>query len=287
MLAGTFSVLALVVVARIATDRSSPVDWLIAGLVGVVVLAAVRHQAAVRALEAGRREEAETFARILSGLSRSVSPDAIVAAIVRELGTSTGADHIVVVCRRAEARILDATLVSTRPGVPDSSTTLPIADLEEPADGRSGGTRSPVGIPIVAEVDPTPEPAMASRSRILDGLVDRAIRARSGLAGRLRPTSAHAHAHGRPRGNLPESGQFVADRIARRVRAVYGLRDTIAAPLTTDAGVVGAIVLSRRVQEDWPPSSRRILAGAARRHRPLSRVRTRTGPPRHAPRPTP
>jgi hypothetical protein len=282
MLAGTFSFLALVVVARLATERASPVDWLIAGLVGVVVLAAIRYQAAVRDLEAGRREEAETFARILSGLSRSVSPDAIVAAIVRELGTSTGADHIVVVCRRAEARILDATLVSTRPGVPDSSTTLPIADLEDPVDGPPWGLRSPVGIPIIAEAPLTPEPAIAvpSRSRVLDGLIDHGIRARSGLAGRFRSTSVPARPMGRPTRhvNAPVDGRPVADRIARRVRAVYGLRDTIAAPLTTDAGVVGAIVLARRVAGAWPPSSRRILAGAAR---------MRTARPRRVRRPTP
>jgi diguanylate cyclase (GGDEF)-like protein len=58
-------------------------------------------------------------------------------------------------------------------------------------------------------------------------------------------------------------GQPVAERIAARVRDVYGLKHTLAAPLRTDEGLVGAIVLSRRTAEPWPGSARRILAGAA------------------------
>ena len=87
---------------------------------------------AVAALEVGRREEAESFARILSSLSRTVSPDAILGAIVDELAEATGADHIVIARRRPDARVLEATLVSARPGVPDSTTRLPIGDLEDP-----------------------------------------------------------------------------------------------------------------------------------------------------------
>jgi diguanylate cyclase (GGDEF)-like protein len=55
----------------------------------------------------------------------------------------------------------------------------------------------------------------------------------------------------------------VADRLAERVRETYGLAHTLAAPLVTEAGVVGAIVLSRRTAEPWPRVASRILAGAA------------------------
>ena len=96
------------------------------------------------ALETGRRAEAESFARILSGLSRSISPDAILSAIVDELARATDADHIVVVRRRPDARVLDATLISARPGVPDSSTLLPIADLEDPVFETRVVEREPV-----------------------------------------------------------------------------------------------------------------------------------------------
>ena len=62
----------------------------------IIGFAAIRHRQAVTEVEIGRREEAESFARILSGLSRSVSPDAILDAIVAELADASGADHIVV-----------------------------------------------------------------------------------------------------------------------------------------------------------------------------------------------
>ena len=85
--AASFFILGLIAVLRIATERSRPVDWAVVGLVLVVGFAAIRHRQAVAALEVGRREEAESFARILSSLSRSVSPDAILGAIVDELAT--------------------------------------------------------------------------------------------------------------------------------------------------------------------------------------------------------
>ena len=47
------------------------------------------------------------------------------------------------------------------------------------------------------------------------------------------------------------------------MRGVYGLSHTLAAPLRTEAGVIGAIVLSRRDREAWPAPARRFLEGAA------------------------
>jgi diguanylate cyclase (GGDEF)-like protein len=194
--AGSFFLLGLAIVLRLLAGDPAPLDWALGGLVVVTGLGAVLQRDAVRRLEAGRRAEAESFARILSGLSRSVSPDAILDAIVEELGVSAQTDHIVVVRRRVDARVLEARLVTRRPGVPDSTTILPIADLEDP-----------------------PKPA--------------------------------------------EGASAVVERIASRVRSVYGLSHTLAAPLQTEAGLIGAIVLSRRLAGPWPAAARRILAGAA------------------------
>ena len=122
----------------------------------IVGFAAIRHRQAVTELEIGRREEAESFARILSGLSRSVSPDAILDAIVDELADATGADHIVVARRRPDARVLEATLISARPGVPESTTLLPIGDLEDAVEPGAGpGRREP-------EADPDRGPGRAA-----------------------------------------------------------------------------------------------------------------------------
>ena len=63
------------------------------------------------------------------------------------------------------------------------------------------------------------------------------------------------------RGPSPE--QAIAERIAGRVRRTYGLSHTLAAPLTSQDGVIGAIVISRRIADAWPGTTRRILGGAA------------------------
>jgi diguanylate cyclase (GGDEF)-like protein len=192
-----FLIVTLLALARAVDPGATFADRALVAVVLVAGLAAIVYGSAVGDLDVRRRGEAESFARILSGLSRSVSPDAIVDAIVEELGHATGADHIVVVRRAEDGRSLAAHLVSTRVGIPDHLTPLPITDLEDPIQGR------------------------------------------------------------------PATPPEIADRIARRVRSSYGLTQVIAAPLTTPDGVVGAIVVSRRVGATWSESTRRVLGGAA------------------------
>jgi diguanylate cyclase (GGDEF)-like protein len=81
--------------------------------------------------EARTREEVENFARILQGFSRAASPDAIVDAILGDLGSGTEADHLIVVRRRPGAPILDATLIPTRPGAPFAEAVMPAVDLDD------------------------------------------------------------------------------------------------------------------------------------------------------------
>jgi diguanylate cyclase (GGDEF)-like protein len=200
--AGSFFVLGLISAFRLAFEPS-PTDILVVALMFIIGFAAIRHRQAVTEVEIGRREEAESFARILSSLSRSVSPDAILDAIVAELADASGADHIVVARRRPDARVLEATLISARPGVPESTTVLPIGDLEDAVD-------------------------------------------QAGVAGRV-----------------PGERQLIADRIAARARGTYGLTDTLAAPLTSEGTVIGAIVLSHRTAGAWSATTRRLLNGAA------------------------
>ncbi len=145
--AGSFILLIVVALARVLTSGATALDWLLLVLIAVAGGAAVTHAVAVAGMDARQRVEVESFARILSGLSRSVSADAIVDAIVEELGHATGADHIVVVRRRPDTRVLEARLVSSRVGIPDSVTLLPIADLEDPlpaghANARTAATRA-------------------------------------------------------------------------------------------------------------------------------------------------
>ncbi|MEO8571403.1 MAG: GGDEF domain-containing protein [Chloroflexota bacterium] len=263
--AGSFIALGALVAIRVATSQAHPIDWAIIGLFLVAGLVSVLHREAVSALESARRAETESFARILSGLSRSISPDAILGAIVDELARATDADHIVVVRRRPDTRVLDATLVSARPGVADSSTQLPIADLEDPVfDTGPGPELEPARIPVMAQLDQPVASGSDARAR-LDGVIGRGGRARADLPGWL--GGAPIRRPGTGRTGVPvtdgRQGQLVADRIAARVRRVYGLRRTLAAPLTSDDGMVGAIVLSHRTGDTWSATTRRLLGGAA------------------------
>ncbi len=257
---------------RLITETRAT-DWLLAILLVVLGVAAVRHRIAVQDLEAGRRAEAESFARILQGLSRSISPDAILGAIVEELGAGTDADHIVIVRRRPDARVLEATLVNARTGGSTSSTLFPIGDLEDPAEPLSA-VRVPVAIPI--EVAPLP-PAM--RPDLDAGSIGGAPGGPRRSGRRMpvaRPVaqisqavpaghdSGFAAVAGR-NGPLRESDldRIVAERIARRARAVFGLRHTLVAPLSTDDGMIGALLISRRTAAAWPAAAHRLLVGAS------------------------
>jgi len=267
--AGSFIALGAIVFLRLGAEGASLLDWVVIALLGIAGAAGLVNRQAVSALETGRRAEAESFARILSGLSRSISPDAILSAIVDELARATDADHIVVVRRRPDARVLDATLISARAGVPDSSTLLPIADLEEPVFETHVVDREPVSVAIMAEAgQPVAVGADVGRATVAS-LIGRGGRARADIVGRLgggatAPSSAGAVTAGAVTATIAgRDGQLVADRIAARVRRVYGLRRTLAAPLTSDHGVVGAIVLSHRTGDAWSATTRRLLVGAA------------------------
>ncbi len=140
--ADAFILLTVLLLARLLIDGGRALDWVVAALTLFVGIAAFRHRRAVADLEASRRAEAELFARILSGLSRSVSEDAIVGAIAEELASTAGVDHIVIARRSPDANALQATLFSARPGVPPSTTLLAITGLHEPFARTS---RRPVG----------------------------------------------------------------------------------------------------------------------------------------------
>jgi diguanylate cyclase (GGDEF)-like protein len=318
----SFLALAILAAARLVVDRGQPVDWLIAGFVTLGGFAAVLHREAVRGREMGRRGEAESVARILQGLSRSVSPDAIVEAIVDELDVETGADHTVVVRLDPVARVLEATLVSRRPGVPSSTTILPVTDLESPggalridAGRRDSHDRAPVAVPIVAQDVAAVASAVASTREARAWAVAPATaglvpprpgpRSQGSPAGRRASDLRSSDRRGSDRRGSDRRGSeraggrrrswpaldaiasirafvaghegadataialgrgpagLIADRLAERVSQTYGLAHTLAAPLITEAGVVGAIVLSRRTAEPWPRVASRILAGAA------------------------
>ena len=133
---GAFLLLSAILLSSALRPGASLVDGAVLLLLVIAGVAALVQRSAVADLDRRRRGEAESFARILSGLSRSMSPDAIVDAIAKELGAVTKADHVVVVRRDESGRALAAHLVSLRPGIPPHSTPMPIGDLADPIRGR-------------------------------------------------------------------------------------------------------------------------------------------------------
>ena len=289
--AGSFLTLGLVLLARLTVEPPRPIDLVLAILALVVASAALLHRNAVHHLEVGRRSEAESFARILQGLSRSISPDAIVDAIVEELGVGTGADHVVVVRRRPDGEAVEATLVSSRSGVRSAVTRFPLVDLEDPLE-RVAPDRDPVAVPIAPSVElelagapfgrapwaAATSPATLGSASTVEARRTMAGAARAGLAAARRQLGAVPPGgvlRSRPSTELLDDTRQaspaadggapgrIAERIASRARSAYGLRNTLAAPLLTDAGVIGAIVLSRRSPDPWPAAAKRILSGAA------------------------
>lgn len=305
LLAGSFLLLALIAGARVVLERQG-LDWLVLLAVVVAAIAAIGHRNAVAGLEARRRAEAESYARILRGLSRSVSADSIVGAIMDDLVAATAADHVALVRRRADGTALDATLVTRRPGIPTTTTRLPISDLEGPfraeppspvavaidvGDDRKGvlataGGGAPLTTAEMARAAASPTGANTESAWLPDppgglprsrGSMARAqagrlaARAASESVALLRDLGVPLPAPARDPHALPVSEVLatgldarIVDRLAQRVRASFGLAQTLAAPIRTEQGLVGAIVLSRRDRETWPDSARRLLFGAAR-----------------------
>ncbi len=210
-----FALLMLVAIGDVLAGGGRPLALIVAGLVALFGIAVALHGRAVRDLEAGRRAEVESFARILHGLSHSVSADAIVTAIVDDLGEVTGADHTVIVRLRRASGTLEATLAGRGVGGPNATTAFPVSDLDP-------------GAPLVVGAGGRPDQPAAEPAR----------------------------------GAGPDPARRVAERIAARVRTVYGLTNTVAAPLEARGVPVGAIVLSRRTAEPWSAAALRLLATA-------------------------
>jgi diguanylate cyclase (GGDEF)-like protein len=126
----------LVAVARHATDLVA-----LSGLIALVavVVALVTHDRVLRGHDQRRAAREAGQTRMLQGLSRSASSEAVVEAIVDELRHAADADHIVVCRLRPIDRVVETTLVSSRAMVPPSRSTLPasVLDPDLPARGRS------------------------------------------------------------------------------------------------------------------------------------------------------
>ena len=109
--------------------------------VGTVIVGLWTQHELSRHLAERRMTRDAGLTRMLQGMSRSVSPDAIVQTIVDELRGAADADHILVARLRPVDRVVEATLVSSRARVPAARTVLPASILDPtrlPAAQRNG-----------------------------------------------------------------------------------------------------------------------------------------------------
>ncbi len=225
-------------------------------LIGSAVLNA---RAAGRQVER-HNSETQSFSRIMQALSRSVSQDAVVQAIVNELGTAAAADHVAVVRMRPGSAVLDVTFVSMLPGASASNTVMPLRQLEPLTTQRLRelprqlAQRDQLRLGKVINLvwrDAPPEQADPMQEPTAD-------EATSVLRRNIRSRTTHPEAQADE-----EHAQEVADMIAYRLRDAYGLRNTLAAALADDQAIAGAIVLSRRTIEPWSDGAVRLLHMAA------------------------
>ncbi len=350
---GVLLLLVVVLAAGIATGAGVAAGFIGLVLVGCLVAALAIERALVARSAAVRSSREATLTAILRGLSRSVSPDAVVAAIVDELRRGVAADHVAIVRLKPAERVVEATLVSSGPAVPLSVTRFPATDLEDGAAGWDGWDRrtsadvaiavdgdGPAGegarVAATAEGLRDAEAAVAASGAVgLDGRRSRLARAadrgwrrhdgapmvavpvlaemdeaaaseqgalemarplpRRGTATEVvaaeppeEPTpTADPPAVRRPRGSFAAAGlegfaairtsvalgtrrgavrraPTVVERLTDRVCRAYGLRHVVSAPLVVRSRVIGALVLSRRIDSEWPAESRELLESAAR-----------------------
>lgn len=131
------ALLALLGVATVLSTAVTPRDLLEllhVGLVGGLAVTLFIYRGALMQVAHRQRDEEQSLTRILQGLSRSTSPDAVVSVIVEELRQVSGADHVAVVRLSEDQHHLEATLVSAGTAVPVSRTRLPVGTLEGPGD---------------------------------------------------------------------------------------------------------------------------------------------------------
>ncbi len=243
VIAGAVALLALSTVAALLDGSVTWVDVLDAGLVMVLGTGLLVHDRLMALLAERRRSRELGMTRILQGLSRSMSPDAVVEAIVAELRSTSGADHVVVARVRRPDHVVEVTLVTARANVPASRTWLRPEVPELSSDAP------------VAGAEPTAPVAVTPRATVPD---ERPTPPPGPTLGGLAPTSTDVEA------SLPATpARIAAEEIARRVRSAYGLPYTLTAPLVAERRFLGALILSRRTREPWADPERRLLDWAA------------------------
>lgn len=131
VLLGSLASLAVVSVWLLVDEGISPIEVVLALGLMALVLAQYAMSMTTDALTRERLEREAAIRRIVSGLSRSLSPESVVDAVISDLRAATDADHVVVARVSQPDMHVEVTLVAARADAPPSRTTLR-PDLESP-----------------------------------------------------------------------------------------------------------------------------------------------------------
>jgi diguanylate cyclase (GGDEF)-like protein len=132
-------VLALATLVALLRAAGDLVVVIQAAALAVLVVALAAQWTISQRLTQRRRAREAAFTRILSGLSRSISPEGIVQSIVDELHSAADADHVVVSRLLPTDGVVETTLVASNVQVPPSRTLLPLAVLDPENAGADAG----------------------------------------------------------------------------------------------------------------------------------------------------
>jgi diguanylate cyclase (GGDEF)-like protein len=120
----SLAVLGLVAIWLLYEDGIGLPDLVLTiGLVALVLSLYVLY-ATLEALTRNRLEREASIRRIVSGLSRSLSPESVVDTVITELRSATDADHVVVARVSQPDMNVEVTLVAAQADAPPSRTTL-------------------------------------------------------------------------------------------------------------------------------------------------------------------
>jgi diguanylate cyclase (GGDEF)-like protein len=244
-----------------AAGRNGPADLALAVAVALLVASAVLNARASGIALARREAEAQAFNRLVQALSRALSPEAVIDAIVQELGDATQADHVAVVQMRPDSAELDLNLVSMLPGGQAVRAVMPVRQLDPLAARRLRTVSRPHGGLALVLAGPRSAAEEFDDWRMRRTIV--AAEPAPGPGWRAWIRQRRSRLADPPESPYSTDARDIADQIAYRLRDAYGLRSTLAAPLAEGEWVFGAIVLSRRTADPWSGSVVRLLDRAA------------------------
>ena len=151
VLVGSLAALTLGCGWLLLDEGISPFDVILAlGLLALVLALYVMFVTSA-ALTRHRLEHEAAIRRVVSGLSRSLSPESVVETVISDLRAATDADHVVVARVSQPDKHVEVTLVAARADAPPSRTTLRpelggpgalTGDPGDDGDGESAGDSS-------------------------------------------------------------------------------------------------------------------------------------------------